>query len=152
MFKRFYHVGVNVSNLERSVAFYEMLGFVKCFESRLDDPQLATMFGLPRFGALRFAMLRLGSEPNGTMLDMCEWLDPPMEGEPLQSLNRLGYPRLCFHVDDIRATYEKLKSAGVEFFYPLQFREVGRRPPIGMMFFRDPDGNILEVMDWSDAP
>ena len=152
MISKFYHVGVNVRNLDRSIAFYKMMGFEVAMQSELRDPELARMFGLKRFGCVKFAIMRQSKDPNGTMLDVCEFVDPPTTGEPLQSLNVLGISRLCFHVPDIQACYKQLQEAGVEFFYPLELIPQADGSSLGMMFFRDPDGNMLEVMDWKAAP
>lgn len=152
MISKFYHVGIHVRNLERSIAFYEMLGFEVALKSKLDDPDLHRMFGLKRFGLLRYALMRQRNDPNGTMLDVVEFVDPPSTGDPPAALNFLGFTRLCFHVPDIRSAYQKLVDAEVDFFYPLEFRDSPDGSQLGMLFFRDPDGNLLEIMDWKEAP
>ncbi|NLT72828.1 MAG: hypothetical protein GXX94_01345 [Chloroflexi bacterium] len=51
-----------------------------------------------------------------------------------------AFAHLAFEVDDVMATYEELKAKGVEFF--VEPREAG---PMQVAFFRDPDGNPLEL-------
>lgn len=152
MISRFYHVGVHVRDLDRSIAFYEMLGFEVAARSELSDPDLHRMFGLERFGLLKYALMKQRNDPDGTLLDLTQFIDPPPTGEPPASLNFLGFTRLCFHVADARATARKLEEVGVDIFYPLEYRDVPNGRPLGMMFFRDPDGNFLEIMDWDRAP
>ncbi len=152
MISKFYHVGIHVRDLDRSIAFYEMLGFEVAARSHLDDPDLCRMFGLKRFGLLKYALMSQRDDPKGTMLDLTQFVDPPPSGEPPDSLNFLGFTRLCFHVPDARATAKELEAAGVDMFYPLEYKQGPNGVSVGMMFFRDPDGNILEIMDWGDAP
>lgn len=51
-----------------------------------------------------------------------------------------GFAHLAFEVDDVDATYEALKAKGVPFH--TEPRSVG---DIRLAFFRDPDGNELEL-------
>ena len=51
-----------------------------------------------------------------------------------------GFAHLAFEVDDVDATYEALKAKGVSFH--VEPRGVG---DIRLAFFRDPDGNELEL-------
>ncbi len=51
-----------------------------------------------------------------------------------------GFAHLAFEVDDVDATYEALKAKGVAFH--VEPRSVG---DIRLAFFRDPDGNELEL-------
>jgi glyoxylase I family protein len=51
-----------------------------------------------------------------------------------------GFVHLAFEVDDVDATYRDLVSKGVEFF--IEPKSVG---DIRLAFFRDPDGNELEL-------
>ena len=68
---------------------------------------------------------------------------------------------ICFGVEDVPATYERLKAAGVEFVSPpVRFTGEGEWH---VFFFYDPDGNLLELneigtgqqvvheYDWSNA-
>lgn len=51
-----------------------------------------------------------------------------------------AFAHLAFEVDDIDATFEELKGKGVEFF--IEPRDAG---VMRIAFFRDPDGNPLEL-------
>lgn len=62
-----------------------------------------------------------------------------------------GFVHLAFEVDDVDATYADLRAKGVEFF--IEPKNVG---DIRLAFFRDPDGNELELfhsptLTWSNA-
>jgi lactoylglutathione lyase len=47
-------------------------------------------------------------------------------------------------VDDVDATYEELRSKGVEFLRPPEDRSWGMRSA----HFKDPDGNVWEIHKW----
>jgi len=52
-----------------------------------------------------------------------------------------GMLHLAFEVDDVQRTCKELEAKGVTFYSPA--REA--RPGLWNAFFRDPDGNILEL-------
>src|SRR5262245_37564095 len=82
MVKGIFHININVSNFERSLAFYKRLGFRvvrdlgeggnKAFERGL---QLANPVG-------RAALLMLGDHKYATRIDLIEWKSPKAEGKP----------------------------------------------------------------------
>jgi catechol 2,3-dioxygenase-like lactoylglutathione lyase family enzyme len=53
-----------------------------------------------------------------------------------------GAAHIVFEADDIDATYEELKSRGVEFTQPPEKQEWGRT----MALFADPDGNAFVLV------
>ena len=75
--------------------------------------------------------------PNGSMLEILT-----AEGErAAESLRQPGIRHLALAVDDFDAGYAKLQSAGVKFLdEPLNSK--GNR----VVFFTDPDGNILHLI------
>ena len=116
----FVHAQINVSDLERSIEFYEMLGFEVISKGVIKDPQVFASLGLKE-GRLVGAFLRIpGRSTKVTpMLDMIQFLDPPPTGLPYPSLNHLGINRLCFQVGDIEAANEGLVARGVELVGPV---------------------------------
>jgi catechol 2,3-dioxygenase-like lactoylglutathione lyase family enzyme len=51
-----------------------------------------------------------------------------------------AFAHLALQVDDVDATYEELKAKGVSFF--VEPKDAG---DIRLAFFRDPDGNAIEL-------
>jgi catechol 2,3-dioxygenase-like lactoylglutathione lyase family enzyme len=142
----FVHAQVNVSDLERSISFYEMLGFEVVSKGTIKDPQIFAALGVDGT-RLRGAFLRIpGRSAKATpMIDMIQFIDPPPEGAPYPTLNHLGIARLCFQVDDIEAAAARLQSLGVELVGPigeLVTKGGGMRSKV--LCFRDPDGTVLE--------
>ncbi|HJQ17417.1 MAG TPA: VOC family protein [Allosphingosinicella sp.] len=149
MFTKFFHANIVVSNLERSIKFYEQLGFkVVDGPFEMDGNDIGKMLGF-RYANLRAVFMRLGDDPNATMLDVLEFLDPVSKEAPYKSLNNLGVARLCFSVDDVDQAYEKLQKMGVEFVSPPEIKE-GDGQRATMFCFKDPDGTFLEILDFQD--
>src|SRR5882724_2830282 len=71
-----YHVNINCTNLERSLAFYQMLGFREVI-----DIPAGRIAGLGLEPAIaRAKLLRLGDDPRSTLIDLIEWQTPNPHG------------------------------------------------------------------------
>ena len=138
-----YHVNVNCRDLERSLAFYEMLGFEEAIDiAEGDMPGL----GLTP-GRGRAKLLRLGSDPRGTLIDLLEWKDPPAYGEPYSDLAHVGIARICMRVKNLDEMVAFLKSQGVRFVdEPVMPGLAGGKQKF--CCFYDPDGTVLELMEF----
>jgi len=145
MLQRLFHVNVCVTNMERSIRFYQDLGFTKVNDFTMDDPTVGDALGL-KAKKLRGVFMRLGSDSNAPVLDLVEFIDPPTQGKPYPSLNNVGICRIAFTVDDIDRTYEELKAKGIQFVAPLKHITGPGDSKIGVVCFKDPDGTILELI------
>jgi catechol 2,3-dioxygenase-like lactoylglutathione lyase family enzyme len=145
MLQRLFHVNICVRNMERSIRFYQDIGFTKVNDFTMDDPRVGDALGV-QAKKLRGVFMRLGDDPNAPVLDLVEFIDPPTRGEPYPSLNNVGICRIAFTVDDIDQTYEELKSKGVQFVAPLKKVDGPGGAKIGVVCFKDPDGTVLELI------
>lgn len=145
---RLYHVNINVTDLERSIAFYEKLGFAVVARFRMEGDlgeRTARAFGVP-FGPIDAAFMKLGDRPGSMLIDLCQYLDPPTQGTPIRQLDHAGMVRLAFHVDDIEEVHRELLEMGVTMLGPLEFMTPPGGVRSGVFAFYDPDGTILEVL------
>ncbi|MBF6559099.1 MAG: VOC family protein [Candidatus Binataceae bacterium] len=145
MLQRLFHVNICVRNMERSIKFYQDLGFTKVNDFVLDDPSVGDALGL-KARKLRGVFMRLGAEANAPVLDLVEFIDPPTQGQPYPTLNNTGICRIAFTVDDIDRTYGELKARQIEFVAPLKKIAGPGGATIGVVCFKDPDGTILELI------
>ncbi|MGE3747190.1 MAG: VOC family protein [Sphingomonadaceae bacterium] len=145
---RIYHMNINVTDLDRSIGFYEKLGFKTLVRFELDEE--TTRATCAAFGAApnrcRAAFLRLGDDPAAPCLDLVEWLTEPTQGQPYPEANHTGIYRIAFHVDDPDAILAELEELGIPLMGP-----VGHGNPPGggrstVFAFRDPDGTVLEIL------
>ena len=145
MLQRLFHVNICVRRMDRSVPFYEALGFKTIDEFEVDDPRICASLGFDS-GKFRVTFMRLGDDPQAPILDLVQFIDPPAQGEPYPTLNNIGIPRIAFTVDDIDKSYEQLQTMGVEFVAPLTTFETFAGDPGALVCFKDPDGTVLELI------
>jgi catechol 2,3-dioxygenase-like lactoylglutathione lyase family enzyme len=129
---RIQHAGLVVSDLERSRRFYgESLAFEEV--PRPANFQFAGAWF--RFGETEIHLL---AEPDAT--GGAGVVDPgPGAAVGLTS-------HLAFEVDDLDAACARLAENGVE----LVGGPMPRGDGVTQVFFRDPDGYVLELFEWTD--
>jgi len=144
------HVNINVRDLDRSVAFYERLGFAVFLPGipylgleqgnagPLSEPG-ARALGLPPGTHGRACIMQFDSGFPKLDLTEFEGLEPR---EPLGN-GDCGMVRLCLATSDLAAAYAELSAAGVDFLSEPQ-RCDGRLADIALC--RDPDGTLIELI------
>jgi len=154
MIRRWLHANLVVADLDRSVRFYEDLGFSKVREREVTNPQVWAKLGL-KPGRMRYAIMQLAADRNRSphdtasdfgspVLDICQPIDPPAHGQPYEDLAHLGIGRLSFEVEDINAAYQMLAEKGVTFLGPIATMPM-ETGTIYMFCFKDPDGIVVEL-------
>jgi catechol 2,3-dioxygenase-like lactoylglutathione lyase family enzyme len=131
--------------MERSVRFYQQLGFNKVNDFTVEDPSVGDGLGI-KANKVHGVFMRLGDDANAPVLDLVQFVDPPTQGQPYSSLNNVGICRIAFAVDDIDKTYEDLKKMDVEFVAPLKTIEGVAGAKTSFVCFKDPDGTVLELI------
>lgn len=142
MIKRMDHINVVVSDLEKSRAFFCLLGFSEGIRSELDAHFLEKLTGI-RGARGRFVSLHYpGSEVAVELLQFDG--SAPSEDDPAGA-DRIGYRHLAFAVADIEETVRRLREHGVEFLSPIQtWAKTGKK----LVYFRGPDGILLELAEY----
>ncbi len=67
MLQRLFHVNICVRDMERSIRFYQDLGFTKVNDFTRDDPSVGDALGV-KAKKLRGVFMRLGNESNSPVL------------------------------------------------------------------------------------
>jgi catechol 2,3-dioxygenase-like lactoylglutathione lyase family enzyme len=119
------HVLIVVKDLERSVEFYELLGFTHVETIQRPDDRVGVM----RLGGVKIELMCL---PEGV-----ETHRPPRE------LTDLGFRHVGFSVGDVNEAYERLKGS-IQFDSPPK-ATAGRSGRVSV-FFKDPDGVELHFV------
>jgi len=147
MIKSIFHINVNVSDFERSLAFYKMVGF-KVVLDLGEGPNPANDIGLnvPN-GVIRAALLALSDDPRATRLDLIEWKHPKTEGKAPAHLYHVGPARIALFTKNIDEEYQRLKAAGVEMVSEPVLMKFPNGAGSRFFCFKDPDGNFLELIE-----
>lgn len=137
---KFSHVGISVTDIERSIAFYrEMLGLEQlCEVFPFGGEQFETIMDIP---GVTGRMCMIGK---GTLnLELFEFAGSKAK-DPEYPVSDRGYSHFGVEVDDIAATYERLRAANVRLHSPvITFMGGGMKAA----YCRDPDGNVFEIME-----
>jgi catechol 2,3-dioxygenase-like lactoylglutathione lyase family enzyme len=148
---KLYLININVSDMDRSVRFYEHLGLSKVSDHIHDSAQIGEMWGIENFASLRLCWMAL-HENVAPMLDLVQLLEPPPDDEPKPSLQRVGAQRIVFIASDIEALHARLVEIGAEILSPLQETVGHEGQVVKTLYFKDPDGTLLEAMWYPDPP
>jgi lactoylglutathione lyase len=120
----FLHTCYRIGDVDRSVAFYEKLGFEERRRMPIGDEAINVFMGLP------------GEDPR-LELTYNHGVDSYDLGD--------GYNHIALLVDDLDGTIEQLAGDGVEPEKP-PYRPGGRTEGHRICFFRDPDGYRIELI------
>ena len=140
------HVNVNCSNFDRSLRFYELLGFQKLVDvPARNTEEVAAAVGMPPY-TVKGALLILKASKSPLVIDLLEWLDPNDSSPPYEHLYHLGIARIALSTDDLDSDVEFLKSNGVEFLSEPATVKLKDNPATRFVCFKDPDGTVLELV------
>jgi glyoxylase I family protein len=153
--ERFFHVNVNCMDFERSLAFYQLVGFEKVLDfDEMPGPVrsfgqagLGPVLGLPDDCDGRAALLALPGESGATRLDLIEWKRPKLAAERRTSLAQPGIARLCLKTNDCDSVHSRLSAAGYRVYgAPTRVHLGGGW--IKLFCCEDPDGTVIEFMQF----
>jgi len=143
------HVNINCSDYERSLRFYEGLGFKVMWEvPERNTPEVAAAVGMPPY-QVRGALLRLEGSVTAPLIDLLEWKEPRDSSPPYSHLYHLGIARICLVTSNLDADVAALKTRGVEFLSEPVLLLPPDAPPSRFVCFKDPDGTVLELVEMS---
>jgi catechol 2,3-dioxygenase-like lactoylglutathione lyase family enzyme len=141
----FFHCGVSVASLDRSLDFYcGELGLEIQAQRDATDEYLRQMHGLP-FTVVRMAFLRI---PNTTtVLELLEYRGVDVS-RPTYIPMDPATGHVCFLVDDLQAMYAQLTARGYAARSPGPI-DIDAGPNSGSraIYFEDPDGYPVEFIE-----
>jgi len=145
---RLLHVNVNCSNLARSSDWYRRVLGLAALGRSCPGPGDGAGFGWSEKCEWRAEFLAVPGATDPFVIDLLEWLAPRPIAVPYREANHLGLFRLAFLVEDAHACHAELVREGVTTSVPV-WLEMGPEVPVAglwAVFFRDPDGTCLELI------
>lgn len=138
-----HHVSFTVAIMERSLAFYrDLLGCEVTFDYNGTAPYLATVVGYPD-AHLHIVFLKLPG--TDVRLELIEYLEPRGTPRPLETKDP-GTAHICLRVSGIHELYERYLASGVRFKSPPVEITTGPNQGAFAVYFVDPDGITLEMI------
>ncbi len=148
MIKQVIHIGVTVTDMDRSIDFYKnTLGLTFEGEMIMEGKETDKLFGREDC-KVRVAYLNGSEELYAPPVELLQFLSDDAETDK-SDLHKTSISEICFHVDDIEKIYKKLKEKNVEFISKPQYFDFtdqgfGKSKAV---YFKDPDGIILELTE-----
>lgn len=130
-----HHVGFVVKEMDRSLAFYEKIGF--SLQARWEEPaeECAEGLGIPE-AHIELAQLR----GHGFLLELISFVNPHPESA-CPPMNSIGAAHIAFKVTDVEAALKAFEQIGAFPVSPVQ-----RFRGADWVQLHDPDGNRLELI------
>ena len=152
MVKGIYHINVNVTNFERSLAILQVARF-RVARDLGEGGNKYFERGLAHAASYRAGGLLQAEDDNrGTRIDLIEWKSPKAEGKPYPHLWHVGIGRIALITDHLQELCDKVKAAnmpGVEFFSePQVIPKQNGQSSDSFICFTDPDGTVIELIQF----
>ena len=154
---RISHWDVNVTDLERSSAWYEATTTLRVV-ARTKASQSFPSFGI-EFGSFTGYLLKDATLPHGVaMLHLVQWEKPAPVGTPYRSQANVGWYRIVPIVADLDAAREVLKRSRWAQDYPILMggiEEWDFGPPWGVrrvLNCKDPEGVAFQLIEQRVSP
>lgn len=167
------HININVSDLDCSQRFYEMLGLevlnsptvtlnrAKPLQTGFSQRLLGQASAAPQPAVVNdplTAALGLGSEvikhdlvmrhrTDGAQIQLSQWVKPNAIGTPYAgAATHIGINRINWASSDLESDVALMKSRGIQFLSPIAPCCEGKASTFGFIMFKDPDGVYNQIM------
>jgi lactoylglutathione lyase len=138
------HFGIQVADLERSIAFYrDLIGLDLIARWVTDQPYSQELVGYPGV-ELGVAVLRIPG--SASFLEILEYRNVERRAVDPGTANP-GTAHLCVYVDDLEALYERLLAGGARFVSPIKSPTAGPNAGGKVVYMIDPDGIRVELLE-----
>ena len=138
------HAGITVSDLDRSLGFYEgLLGLEVLWRRLYEEPEIRRIVGVPEATGLDIAMLRVPESDFEVELLEYRGVEPVSGASPP---SRAGTGHFCLFVTGIDALHAELRAHGVAFRSdgPVEMT-AGANAGGKSLYSLDPDGYVVEL-------
>ena len=138
MIKSLGHVGLGVTDMQRSLEFYrDFLGMKVLMELDITDDRIGRVIGV-KDAACKIAHLELGD----AMLELFQYTNPKGQNKA-PNINQYdqGLIHIGFEVDGFHDLIKQLEQRDIKLLgEPVEFR-----PDVWVAYFYGPDGEVCEI-------
>ena len=142
-----HHIGITVPNIEEGIKFFEaVFGAVNVFRTGpfdgVDDHFMTHRLGAASGTRIRdLVFLRCGEGPS---IELFEYSGEDSTARPPR-VSQVGGMHLCFEVEDVFASAEKLKAQGIDLLEGPNTVTEGPLAGFSWIYFNSPWGQMLEI-------
>lgn len=141
-----HHIGITVPNIAEGIAFFKLVfGAIEVFHTgafNVDDGFMKRKLGAAPHSRIRdLVFLRCG---NGTSVELFEYAGDDTSS-PQKRSSEVGGTHICFQVEDVFASADRLKAQGVEMLEGPNTVDAGPLEGFNWVYFRAPWGQVLEI-------
>ena len=133
------HTGIVVTDMQKSIDFYESLGFEIKKDMIESGPYIDSLLSIDG-GEVNTVKMSLR---DGGMVELLHFKNHQEEPTP-GSLTNIGCTHFAMTVDNLEETYNNLVMSGVEFVSEPRFSPDGFAR---VVFCKDPDGTFIELVE-----
>jgi len=135
------HASFTVSNLEKSIEFYNKILGLELLDVSERDPEFSEQVTGIEGASLKIAYLNASN----CSLELVQYISP--EGEKIDTRTcNVGSSHVCFNVSDFNDMLKKLKINNVKFTGKPSIIPGGPNKGKGVLYFEDFDGNSVEYI------
>ena len=145
MISNFDHITIVVDDIDEAKRFFGLLDFLVDKEVVISGPVMDAYMGVPGIEADHITLVIPHAEPRQEV-QLLHYRNPPVEADTGSgNLHRIGFNHVCFRVDDLEATVERLAASGVALRNsPMDFH--ARK----LVFLRGPSNVVVELAEWTE--
>lgn len=145
-----HHIGITVPDIEQGIKFFQdVLGAVTVFRTgpfSVDEDFMQRRLGVPRHTKIRdLVFLRCG---DGVNVELFEYAGEDSSARPKRN-SEVGGTHLCFEVEDVFASAERLRAAGIDMLDGPTTVEDGPLGGFSWIYFTAPWGQSLEIASFN---
>ena len=137
------HTGITVSDLDRSISFYrDVLGFEISKPVQVSGPMFESITGVP--GCVIDIAFARGL---GQVIELLCFRQPADRKTSQLRTCDPGFWHLCLKVRNIEQVVQAIRAKGFEPLGEIQTAEDAPAKGLRVVYARDPDGVVLELME-----
>ena len=146
MIKGVRHIGITVTNMERSLVFYrDLLGLTIERNMNESGQYINNMLSMKDVSVNTVKMS--ASDKGPTLIELLEFKSHPQKSKNNFDVSKIGTSHVALTVNDLDQMYSKLTAVGVKFNAPPQYSPDGYAK---VTFCHDPDNIPIELVQVLD--